>query len=73
LLVGVGFGAAEVVIQMENCEAEVPAGGQIEEDVEQADGIGAAGDGHADSCPWLEHAITGDEFNHALEHSPIVA
>jgi hypothetical protein len=72
-LIAIGFLASQLVIQMEYGQAEVPARRQLEQHMEQAHRIGPAGDSHADSCPPLEHAITGDEIDHSLKHSPIVA
>jgi hypothetical protein len=64
--------ATQLMIQMEHAETQVPAGSELEQNVQQAHGIRAAGDRHAHALARLEHAITGDDFRNALEHEPIL-
>ena len=62
-----GFLAAQAVVQVENAQTEVPAGSEFEQDVEEADGIGAARDGDTDLLAGLEHAVAGDGLSDAIE------
>ena len=57
-----GFLAAKLVIEVQHGQLQVPTRGQIAQDVQQAHGVGAAGDRHADALAGLKHAITGDRF-----------
>lgn len=60
LFVGIGFGGAEKVVEVEGVEAVAEA----VEDVEESDRVAAAGEGHADGAERGagrgEHAITSD-------------
>jgi hypothetical protein len=63
-----GFLAAQPVVQVKNGQTEVPAGSEFEEDVKEADGVGAAGDGDTDLLGRLKHAVAGDGLSDAIEH-----
>ncbi len=63
-----GFLAAQLVIEVQHGQAQIPARGQIAQDMQQAHGVGAAGDRHADALARLKHAITGDRFRDLLKH-----
>ena len=45
---------------MEDSETEVPVRGNLPQDVEETDGIGAAGDGDPDGLAGFDHAVAGD-------------
>ena len=61
--------AAKLMIQMQHGKAQIPAGGKFAQNVQQAYGIGAAGDRHAHALVRLKHAITGDRFGDFFKHS----
>src|ERR1035441_9280136 len=65
--IGVGAGgvAAQVVVDVEDTEGQIPAEGEVAEDVEEADGIGAAGDGDGDAVAGREHAMALDGMGDA--------
>src|SRR5690349_14977400 len=67
-----GLFAAQLMVKMNHAQMEVPAGGKLEEHMQQAGGIRAAGHRDRHALARLEHAITGDDFGHALEHEPIL-
>jgi hypothetical protein len=52
--VRVGFGAAKVVIDVKDVGGEV----EVVEEVEEADGVGATGDGDGDPAAGSEHGVT---------------
>ena len=64
----IGLGAAQVVIQMEDVEVEVPERSQLAEHVEQANGIGAARHGDTDGLARFKHAVERDGLTDAVEH-----
>jgi hypothetical protein len=72
--IGVGAGgvAAEIVVDVEDAERQIPAGGKIEEDVEEANGIGAAGDGDGDAIAGGEHAMALDGMDDAAEQDDFI-
>ena len=51
--------AAELVVQVQHGQAQIPARREFAQHMQQAHGIGAAGDRHADALVRLKHAITG--------------
>ncbi len=60
--IGIGGGAAEVVIDVEDVEVTGELATELMEEMEEDDGIGARGDGDADGLRGLdEHAVTRDE------------
>ncbi len=60
--IGIGGGAAEVVVDVEDVEVTGEVAAELMEEVEENDGIGARGDGDADGLGGLdEHAVTRDE------------
>ncbi len=71
--VGARFFAAQSVVQMENGQRKIPLAGEFRQKVQQAHGIGAAGDRYANAGAAREHVITSDDFGDPLEHSSIVA
>jgi hypothetical protein len=64
--------AAQLMVQMNHAQVEIPARGELEEHVQQTGGIRAAGHRDRHALTRFEHAITGDDFRHALEHEPIL-
>jgi hypothetical protein len=72
--IGVGAGgvAAQVVVDVEDTEGQIPAGGEVAEDVEEADGIGAAGDGDGDAIAGREHAMALDGMDDAVEQDDFI-
>jgi hypothetical protein len=63
------FLSPQAVVQMQHPEAQSPAGRKLDQDVQQADGIGATGHGHTNRVAALEHVITRDGFGDLFEHS----
>ena len=59
---------AELVIQMQHCQAQVPARRELTQNVQQTYGIGPSGDCHSHPLARLKHAITGDSSDESLEH-----
>ena len=58
--------AAKVVVDVQHAERQVPARCQFEQHVQQADGIGAAGDGDRDAIARREHAMALDGMDNPL-------
>ncbi len=67
-----GLFAAQSMVQMNHAQVKVPARGKLVEYMQKAGGIRAAGHRDRHALARLEHAITGDDFRHALEHEPIL-
>jgi hypothetical protein len=70
--VGTGGVAAQIVIDVEDAEGQVPAGEEFEEDVEEADGVGAAGDGNGDAIAGGEHAMALDSMDDSVEQDDLI-
>src|SRR5229473_880697 len=52
---------------------QIPARRQLEQNVQQANRIGAARHRHTHTLARLEHVVACDGMDYALEHSPILA
>ncbi len=60
--IGIGGGAAEVVVDVEDMEVTGELAAELMEEMEKGDGIGPGGDGDADGLRRLgEHLVTVDE------------
>jgi hypothetical protein len=70
--VGKGGFAAEVVVDVEDVEGQVPAGSEFAEDVEEADGIGAPGHGDGDTVAGGEHAMALDGVDDEVEQDDYI-
>jgi hypothetical protein len=53
------------VIEMEDFKVKVPMGRQVDEKVQEANGVSAPGHGHADAVAGGKHAITRGAFDNA--------
>ena len=62
------FLAAQLMIEVQDVQVQVPARGQLEEHVQQAHGIRAAGHRHANALAGLEHAEAFDGGDRAFDH-----
>jgi hypothetical protein len=60
------------VVDVEDTEGQIPAGGEVAEDVEEADGIGAAGDGDSNAIAGREHAMALDGMDDAVEQDDFI-
>jgi hypothetical protein len=47
------------MIQMEHSQAQIPSGSEFAKDMEEADGIGSAGDGDRNLLAGFEHPVSG--------------
>lgn len=64
-----GLAGAQAMVEVQDLQAQIPAGRELAEDVEQADGIRAAGDSHSHPLGRLKHVITSDVSGHTLQHT----
>jgi len=60
--------AAKLMIQVEHGEAQIPARGELAQNVQQAYGVRTAGDRHAHALVGLKHAITCYSFRDFFQH-----
>jgi hypothetical protein len=70
--VAAGGVAAQVVVDVDDAEGEIPAGSEVAEDVEEAHGIGAAGDGDGDAVAGREHAMALNGMDDAVEQDDFI-
>ena len=70
--VGARSVAAQVVIDVHDADGQVPAGGKFEENVEEADGVGAAGDCDGNAIARSEHAMALDGMDDAVEQDDFI-
>ena len=55
---------------MKNAQVEIPARRHLDQNVQKAHRIRAAGHRHADALARLEHMEAFDRFQHPSDHSP---
>ena len=67
------FFTAQLMIQVQNAQMQIPARRQLEQNVQQANGVRAARHRHTHALACPEHVVAGDGMDYALEHSPILA
>jgi hypothetical protein len=65
--VGLRLVAPEVVVDVDDGEVEVELGPEFEKGVEEAEGVGASGDGDAQLVARLEHGVAGDRLADLVE------
>ena len=70
--VGARSVAAQVVIDVHDADGQVPPGGKLEENVEEADGVGAAGDCDSNAIARSEHAMALDGMDDAVEQDDFI-
>jgi hypothetical protein len=61
------FFAPELVVEMQHAQVQIPYWRQLQQGVEEAHGISAARDSHANGLAGVEHAMALDGMNDAVE------
>jgi hypothetical protein len=64
--------AAQIVIDVHDADRQVPPGGKLEENVEEADGVGAAGDSDSNAIAGIEHAMALDGMDDSVEQDDFI-
>ena len=64
--------AAQIVIDVHDADRQVPARGKFEENVQKADGVGAAGDSDSNAIAGSEHAMALDSMNDSVEQDDFI-
>ena len=72
LLIGIGIGAADFVIEVNNGEDNSEFGARFQQQAQQRDRIGAAGNRHADAISGPDQAVMADVAEDAVEHGVMV-
>ena len=65
----VGRLAPKLVVEVYHGEGDAVSGGQLAEDVEQTDGVRAAGNRNAHAVPGAQHAITSENSLNFFEQA----
>ena len=68
LLVGIGIGAADLVIEVDDGEDNAEFGARFQQQAQQRDRIGAAGNRHANAISGPHQAVMADVAEDAVEH-----
>jgi hypothetical protein len=66
LVVGVGFEAAKLVVEMDYREDDAELGAEFQKQAEEGDGIEASGDSDADAVAGVEEVVAADVGQNAL-------
>ena len=71
-LVGIGIGAADFVVEVDDGKDNSEFGARFQQQAQQRDRIGAAGNRHADAISGPDQAVMADVAEDAVEHGVMV-
>ena len=64
--------AAQVVIDVHDADRQIPPGGKLEQNVQETDGVGAAGDRDGNAIAGSEHAMALDGMDDSVEQDDFI-